>query len=389
MKNWWLKLYTIPALKVLAKSTAIVFCSLLLLDFILPDLLFLGPYAIFYVGYTQFMQNKKGLAVNLEFHKLHYSYSELKKAFLLDKYIQLFSIFVSLSLITLSLRNLKIPEDTQFAFLYSPLFIFAIMILGLSNPNPIINGKKKYSLFDSFKINGLILVSIYGVLSTISSMSLSYLFLEHGLSLMILAVSTGVGFVIYSSRYQLRMVFHQAKSISAYGKIVPTFGKSVAMGLGLYGVVVLGTLPFIKFDLSSLGVKAIAIQVAGPFSPALDNLVAKDIVKAHRKTPTVLKSIVLNSPELGQVPISELLPNPKMSEYVVYLTYVNNPSTANLTYIMSNPIPKTDKNKRWYPALNKLIVDKWPTTQEFPKHLLAQELVAEERAPASAKKQNP
>ena len=133
-----------------------------------------------------------------------------------------------------------------------------------------------------------------------------------------------------------------------------------------------------------MSIRESAFKIVGVFSPSLDIETAKEFIKENRYSRYELENIFRHSPDLNQVPISEILDKPRMSEYVAYLENVENPSVENLNYIMANPIKRNERNGYLYSELNKLVVEKWPKNQKFPEHLL-DKTVLTERLPASKK----
>lgn len=127
MKNWWLDLYTIPGLKLLGRSFLFVLIPTLLLVFLLPDMLFIMFYGSFYIAYCSKKASAKSFSANIEFHKLHVPFEELRKALIKDSLIQ--GVFYFLAYFTIwMLTDLFDPADLG-DFKYTILLIFSLQVL--------------------------------------------------------------------------------------------------------------------------------------------------------------------------------------------------------------------------------------------------------------------
>lgn len=387
MKNWWLNLYTIPSLIVTARSTAIVFAIAMLINNFVPTCSIFVGWISCYIVFSQIKFSNSHFGINLNFHKLHIPLKELKRCVMLDGFIRVFAIFLGSFVcngyiyLNGGYENIEIP-----LFVLAPIGFQIFFASLMTSVNSIVNGKYKYVLIDFNKMNKYLFVFVTACVTVITSVVIT-IFSLYGFNPVFVMLFYVAGFFIQHRIFIYRAAFHEVTSIGTYKRYFKSLGIDLSTGLGLYLVVALLSFPLIQNHSVNIEIRKAAFQMVGGFTPNLDNETAKDLIGANRYAVYNLEYIFKSARSLGEVPLSEILDKPRMSEYVTYLENVENPSMENLMYIMNNPIEKNKRNAYLYPELNKLIVDKWPKSQKFPEHLLAKQIELEKRAPASTENQ--
>lgn len=89
MKLWWLNLYTIPAIKKYSLSLAVWAGASVLCSIFLPQIKEAAFLVAMFPWYVFINYNVNTLSNNIEFHKVHVTYPELRKAFFFDLAIQM------------------------------------------------------------------------------------------------------------------------------------------------------------------------------------------------------------------------------------------------------------------------------------------------------------
>ena len=386
MKNWWLDLYTIPGLKLLGRSFLFVLIPTLLLVFLLPDMLFIMFYGSFYIAYCSKKASAKSFSANIEFHKLHVPFEELRKALIKDSLIQ--GVFYFLAYFTIwMLTDLFDPADLG-DFKYTILLIYFAAsfgtyykIAGIKQP-----GVFMYEWLDGKKHNVLSLI-IYMGLGFFGIMFLGLLKLS-GFEPITAFFLVGLTVVFGYTWFLTKAVFHQeVKKGSPKVFFKYLFKGSGAATLACL-LLMLVTRPLITMVSVDPELRHLAFAFAGPLAPELEIVDAKDLLSVD---DPAISMIFRKTPGLEQVPVSEIWTKPNSSNFIDYLTYVKDPSVANMTYML-NAISAKKKHSHFDQAAAQLIVRKWPKNEKFPEHLLAkkmkkEEVPKEERLPASSEQE--
>ena len=389
MKNWWLNLYTYPALILLARSTCLVLVAIFLINFFFPGLIHLAPILSLYITYSQYMNCKKGICANVDFHKIHIPFPQLKTSVLKDSFIQMTSTFISVCICCyyawINVNKEKLESEL---FFIVPLAISVFFIFMMTSLNPVVNGRYKYKLIDLEKFNKFIFYPVTFLVLWLGSILVTIGAFFFGFDPFSYGIVLGLGFGYGAKKFVYQAVFHQAKSITTYKQYWKNIGMDWVRGGAFLVAMMVLSYPLVKIPDVHPDIKMAALRISDPLPLYIDNNMALELIKANRDDVVNLGIIISHADDINQIPITEVFDRPSINEYVVYLHDVKDPTAENLKMIMSNNIEKTDKNKQWFSSMNKLIVKKWPKEQKFPKHLLAEEVVLSDRVPASTKKQN-
>jgi hypothetical protein len=384
MKNWWLRLYTIPSLLITVRTTAILFAIAVLINFSFPDYLFAVSWLSCLIPFAHKHTKENCLSGNVEFHKLHIPYQDLKSAVIKDSLITAFSIFLGCFIcIYFAYVNGAFAGEDPVISIFAPLWIQFIMIIQITSVNPVVNGKFSYTIVDFTKVNRFIfyvLVTFVGL----GMFLLSLLPVFAGVNPLYTLVILMIGLMFQYSRFTYGAVFHQEKNIGTLKCFWSYLGKGTLNGVGLYLLAAVISFPLVNSTSLNNEIRFSALNILGMLNPELDVEIAKELIKQNRYDSQRQKMVYANAPGINQVPISEILDKPRMSEYVAYLENVENPSLENLNYILANPIKRNEINGYLFSEFNKLVVEKWPKNKKFPEHLL-DKTVLTERLPASKK----
>src|SRR5690349_15303408 len=147
MKNWWLELYTIPSLKKLFRAFLIVFGVVLLISFCFPTFLVVAAIVPLYLSYVVAMDAKNSVTANIEFHKLHVNYPELRKAMLSDSFIKLAAVVLAVVLCKLVIYSVTSFGESDLILLGYLSFIHGAFLFQTMNFNKPIKGKFRFQIW--------------------------------------------------------------------------------------------------------------------------------------------------------------------------------------------------------------------------------------------------
>jgi hypothetical protein len=376
MKNWWLDLYTIPALKKVARAFAIVFTVTLIVRMTFPQVMVMMIFFPFYITATLMTASKTGFGANIEFHKLHVAYPELRKALQRDMLIRLGVTGVAL-LLCFSLCATDTTTDTLFALGMAFGVNFG-MCLFTGNVNKMVNGKLRFNVYGRDHLPQIVIFLQIVALGLVCFFC-AVLITMMGFNPMTVLGFLGFGIVFFLSVFAQRALFHLEKEKGSFKTMVKYCSKGIgtATVVFLLGIVIFR--PYVNDHNAGDSVQQFAFDYVGPFAPELDVETAKvlltdwdiDKVKVFKGTPGI-----------NQVPVSTLFKKPTMGDYLAYVEGVDNPTSENLLYLLKTS-QKYKGNPRLKSHLSAEVMKAWPKSQKFPEELLDQKMVKEERMPAS------
>lgn len=384
MKNWWLELYTIPYLKQLVRAYLIVLAVTLTLVFLMPDFLFIMFYGQFYILYSLKNVLSQSIYMNIEFHKLHVPFGELRPALIKNLLITGSSTFLALSSIWYLIVSYDPMDfgDMKYAVLgFSLLVSFGgfYRVVRTSRPGileyELMDGKKyKYVPMFIYMFLAFVIVFITGVLDQ--------LLFSPALPLVLFLLSLILGYTlfIYKAVFHLEVKKGSPKNFFKYGLIGTGYASALMVTLLLAGR------PLVTMTSVDPELRHMIFTMSGPLAPELEIEDGKDLLAVD--SPEIAL-IFTKTPGLEQVPVSELWTKPNSRNFADYLLHVKNPSVDNMTYILTT-IAAKKKHTQFDRAVAQLMVEKWPKNQKLPDHLVAkkikkEEIPKEERLPASDK----
>lgn len=376
MKNWWLDLYTIPSLKKLARAFAIVLSAIILVRMFAPQILVLMAFFTMYISSVMVAESKVGLSANIEFHKLHVPYPELRKALLKDMFIRMSAICLAVC-ICLGVCAAE-SNATEAIFLAIPLGINLTVCFLTSNVNKMVNGKFRFSVYNRDHLPKLL---AFGQTVLFSLVGLAFLtvVIMAGFNPLIVFGFVVFGLVLFYNIFAHKALFHLEKEKGSFKTMMKYSAKGLgtAAALFVFGIVLLR--PIINDRDAGAGAQILAFDFVGPFTPELDVETAKVLLTDWEIDKA---KVFKDTPGINQVPVSTLFQKPTMRDYLAYLEGVENPTTDNLLFMLKmNEKYKGDPRLKSH--LSAEVVKKWPKSQKFPEEYLDKQMVKEERMPAS------
>jgi hypothetical protein len=377
MKNWWLKLYTIPSLLVLGKAFFLVVSLILLARSFAPEFLIYLVWGTVYIGKTILLDARKSLATNIEFHKLHIPYPELRKILISDNLIRMGASSAALGTCLVLSYTPNMDFDTSFSFI-GAAFISLVMVSQVGSVNSVINGKRRFSVYNMDHLHLISRICLNSITWFVAILFVSIMMFFEFNPVFIILFST-VGIFSFSNAFNYKALFHQEKETGSYKTMVKYYLKGVGAGMAVFLLGIAVMRPMINIHRLSPFTKYVAYEYVGPFTPELDIETTKDLLSWSDVNEG---PILRDSPGIEQVPISELYPKPTMKNYLTYLENVDNPSEANLKYLLEkNQLYKGDPKLKLH--LSAKVTQRWPKNKKFPEEFLNKKIVREERLPAS------
>jgi hypothetical protein len=377
MKNWWLDLYTIPFLKLLGRAFAVVAAATIIVRMFAPQILAIMPFLTLYFCTLIVAETKVGLVANIEFHKLHVAYPELRKAFFKDFLIRMGStilaLFIALYLCAPDVETVGTTATIVIAFMINIGVLIGVLSVRKTN-----NGKVRYSVYNREHLSGILRFG-QAVCATFFITLFIGLNVIYGFNLYIIFGILISSMAFFFNLYAQRAMFHLEKEKGSFKSMLKYSSKGMATAAVVFFVGVVLLRPLVNDHGADPVVQQIAFDYVGPFSPELDIETAKVLLTEY---DVDMAKVFKETPGINQVPVSALFKKPTMGQYLSYLEHVKNPTTENLLYLLKNS-EKYKGDPRLKSRLNTVVMRKWPKSEKFPEDYLDKKLVKEERMPAS------
>jgi hypothetical protein len=384
--NWWLKLYTIPGLKKLALPVVLVFLLHVAMVLFAPKFMFLAFYANGFIWWAHHKSRPMSFAANIEFHKMHIPFTQLRPALYKDmsiKALVLASVFLTHILIALSFGKgmEQLPYEVMAPMFimsaFSEFFVFANASSLTKLPRYRLMGAD-VSFFKRILTKGFFagvgfLMFFFCMVNQINPFYLMALGL----------VSCLMGY----SLFWYRSVFHQE---IAQGR-PKTFFKYNGLGLAsmslLYILMAVGSASLINSSWVPSTIRLVSLQMSGEFGPKLDPQTARELLAVSHSDIPFAESLILSQTEgAGDLPLTFFYPSPSPDNLLSFIRYTK-PSRENRELALR--ALRTGKLGKYHSeALTWYLTAKWPGNEKVPEELVAAKLKAKNlpentRIPAS------
>lgn len=394
MNNWWLKLYTIPSLKILLKGHVAVCLLVCMAHVFLPKYVVYFYFLYFLTSFGFASGAGIGLGTNLEFHKMSVPLKDLRKAFYIDQLIVIFIHYITYALsfaipvlifapsnkISLFLTFLSASPSImilQFLMLVIvPLFLRNINLKIDPVKNQVVLNKKQKKT-----VGILLALAVSAVLipeTDVNSSEGFFSFLEQFNLLFIVLLVSG-SFVVGSLIHYSRLNFHLFRGEN-FKQYFFSFGTGTFVS-----VLFLFFCGFVfRYEVNSRSIsdmsKVKGMLVFTDFLPELETETVKEIMAV---TSMFSQEVFMNAnPEVFQIPVTEVIKEKNLYSYAKYLSY-GKPSEENLIYIMKelgdNPKAKSWKEQAHYREVKYRLVQHWPAAKALPDRLIRAKIKIERR----------
>lgn len=379
MKNWWLELYTFPFLKELLRAFLIVFGATAVIAFINPQMYFISALLTVYLSYIVRKYALNSLSANIEFHKLHVPYPELKKAMLIDSCIRIIApILAIIACLCIIIATASIPAgegNLLFTVLFSTHTVMFAQMMALRKTA---QAKKKQPYFTdrwhpflSFLFGIVLLLGVFVGMVVLEMLEFAPI---------IVAVYLGAGAGLFYYILSIRALFHIEKDIGSLKTFLKYSTKGFATGLVAYALSVVCVRPLVNNHDLMVDSKLFFYDITGPFAPQLEVETVKDFMVADLYLSERVKIFNDAAPEFFYRPLFSVLEKPNMEVLMAYMETVKHPSVEDMKLILDYS-SKLKVHPRHKAELANMIVTKWPKHEKFPEQYLDQKV----RLPASVK----
>lgn len=384
MKNWWLKLYTIPALKKLLLFS----CMCIGLDVLgtlgghsanaLMSLVYLAP-IVFLIG----IENHRGFVANLAFHKTTLPFHEIQKAFLKH-----YSILVSTSLFSglfLSFLSEQVGGAAKSLFFVPKFSTLILMVFAVIFASTImlVFTKSFSHITMRFKKGNFILNAILGIIYPLLAFCVLVLMIWGGMSGDVALWVLGIALISASAVYNWRGMFHNVPKQASRWMVFKYSGISVASYCVFFLVLAfIGRNDHLDIDLTPQE-RALSLMNWQPVSGKIDLSTFTDL-EPHIDIAEMELFYTLAPSNVGELPIQNFIDSKNVWRVIAFIRY-GKPSQKNLLFLAEHLQRNKDKWNKIDPGqrvANNLAF-------HWPKHYPAPESVTQykvKRAVASDKK---
>lgn len=374
--NWWLKLYTIPAMKTsLLLMMAAFFLNAVCAMFVgvsIPVLYLLSG-CLF--GLLQ-ITSTNSFRVNMEFHKMSIPYRELQRAFVFHSFIvyffilSCFAFFYFLSY----MAGFFVSE----VLVLSPVLVIASVFCGFFVwvfAQIYLTYEKRYTILtkdQSFLQRFLLSCLIYFLLSFMFIL-LTFLDFSHlmFIPMLVLVIIFPMGW------YAFRAMFHQTSEEMSFFKGLKFNLLGVLSAFTIYFMFAfVGQMDVTNYNLSTEQ-RYQAFQAWYPIIDKLDRVTFKEF-ESHASGDIEIFDLYqkVDRDELKSIPAHYFIDNKNPQRLYSFLAYAKEIHPNQLTFIFDHFVQHKGywKDPKKAEHFYHMAIYRWPADQKFPeRHLAAQE----------------
>lgn len=369
MKNWWLKLYTIPALKKLMLANALIVGFDIIVSFFGIDeaefvaLAYFTPFFFVWI-----VEVNSGMVRNLPFHKMTMPFPDIRKA-LLCHYGILIPTVITIQLCICAAseafggaaKNLaSVPLPTTFLGLLFFLVVCSSLLLALSKPfTEVLYRLKK----GNFIINFLFSM----MLGTVFMFLLTVIMVVTNIGPEIAMFVAGLGIMGACATYKWRGMFHFVpKQLSKKSLLKYNVVGTLASFMVYFLLAFIGRGEHLDLDLTPQE-RAVRLTLWRPMIDSIDLATFQDL-EPHIGPLEIQDFYKMAPKSIGSIPIERFI-DAKNPHRVQFFIIYGKPSPKNFQAMASHLIRHKDKWQKIDPKNHTglLLAKMWPKGVEAPE----------------------
>lgn len=389
MKNWWLKLYTIPTLKrmlflnALCVGADIFFTFFGFADFELVAVMYFVP-----IIYLWAKEMQQGFVRNLPFHKITLPFPEIKRALICHYSIVVPTTFIMASILCSASEALG-GSAPGFKSLpaFSTFLTISLLVVVLTF-SLLVASKNFHNIKIKIKAN-IIVQILFGVMGYFMIMLLGALLMIAKFDINIFMFIVGFGVILAAGLYKWRAMFHFVPAQITKKLAIKYYSAGMLCTFVMFCLLALvGRNDHQNYDFAAEE-RAARFMFWQPFSGSLDQTTFQEL-EPHVGAIYIEEFYALAPKNISEIPIQNFI-DAKNPNRVMWFVAFGKPSKKNLEFMASH----LERNKAQWEKIDPkqkvahVLASNWPKGMPVPDSLVEFKVKRERAIASQAPKTQP